>query len=131
MDPYRERKAAFDAYWERVRLFKGRPFPTDWAKVVNGVGLASFTMRVERQLSELSSLSNHDWKPSYLHRIGAAQSMTADLRALLETFDRFTPTLPPEPRAYFIDLRNLVTAAIAFTDEWWGVTAEGEPLRHA
>ena len=44
MDPYRERMAAFDAYWMRVRQFRERPFPCEWAKVVNRVGLASFGM---------------------------------------------------------------------------------------
>ena len=61
MDPYRERIAAFDGLASRVRLFRGRPVPTDSARVVNGVGLASFTMRVERVLNELSGLS--DLKP--------------------------------------------------------------------
>ena len=88
-------------------------------------------MLIERQFAELSSPNNGNWKPSYFHRIGAAQSMMAELRALLETFDQFMPALLSEPQAYFTDLRALVTSAIEFTDEWWGVTAEGEPIRHA
>ena len=117
MDPYRQRLAAFDDYWAGVRLFRQRPFPTDWARVVDGVGLASFTMRVERSLGEMSALSY--WKPSYLHRSGKAPAKVAELRALLATFDRFLPALPPAPRAYFHDLRSLVSDAVAFTDRWW------------
>ena len=126
MDPYRERMAAFNAYWASVRLFRDRPFPHDWAKVVNGVGLASFSMQVERRLGELSSLSY--WKPAYLYSTGQAQSAVANLQATLAEFDSFLPALPPEPRSYFEDLRSLVADAIAFTEAWWVPFAAGEAV---
>jgi len=126
MNPYRERQAAFDTLWSRVREFRRRPFPTDWAKVVNGVGLASFTYRVERGLSALSGLSS--WKPSYLHTIGAIQEPVAELRAIEATFDQFLPALPPEPHAYFNELRGVIVAAIEWTDVWWALDESSEPV---
>ena len=119
MDPYRERMAAFDELSSRIRLSRDRPFPTDWARVLNGVGLASFTMRVERVLNELSGLS--DLKPTYLHATGTAASIGAELRTLLGIADQFMPALPSEPRAYFNDLRGLVADAVELTEAWWAV----------
>ena len=58
MDPYRQRQAAFDAWWERVRAFHTRPFPTEFAKVVAGVGLASFSMRVDQSLAILAGIDS-------------------------------------------------------------------------
>jgi hypothetical protein len=123
MDPYRERQAAFDAWWARVRSFRQQPFPTDWAKVVAGVGLASFSMRVEHSLSWIPMLGS--FKPDYLRRTGQAQSTVKDLRDLLVVFDQFLPSLPPEPRHYFEDFRSLVADALALTDTWW-TTADPE-----
>jgi len=119
VDPYRERLAAFEAWWQKVRSFQRRPFPTDWAVVVAGVGLASFSMRAERSLSTLASMG--DRKPAYLHRIGRAQSMTEELEALLGGFDRFLPALPPEPRSYFDAFRLLVVEAVELTETWWAL----------
>ena len=116
-DPYRERMAAFDALWARVRLFHARPFPTEWAKVANGVGLASFAMRAEKALGALFPLT--EYKPSYLHSIRASHGIIGELRTVLATFDRFMPALPPDPRSYFEDLRSLVAEAVAFAREWW------------
>jgi hypothetical protein len=47
---------ALDEFAKRVRVFRRQPFPTDWAKVVNGVGLVSLVTRVERTLGEVAAL---------------------------------------------------------------------------
>ena len=125
MDPYREREAAFDTLCSRMGQYRSRPFPTGWAKVVNGVGLASFTDRVGRGLGALSGFSS--LKPSYLHAIRAAQETGAELKAIVATFDQFLPALAPEPRAYFDDLRGAVVAAIEWTNVWWALDENGEP----
>ena len=124
MDPYSERMAAFEAWWARVRAFRARPFPTDWARVVAGVGLASFSMRVERTLEPLPAM--YCWKPDYLHRIGLAQSTVKELRELHDGFAPFLPALPPEPRAYFEEFRALVADALALTEEWWAAAPPDE-----
>jgi len=129
MDPYRERAAAPDIVSSRDRQFRSRPFPIGWAKVVNGVGLASFTNRVERGLSALSGFSS--LKLSYLHAIGAIPETVAELKVILATFDRFLPALPPEPHAYFNEFRGVIVAAIEWTDVWWALDENGEPVQHA
>ena len=123
MDPYRRRLAAFDAFGERVRAFRGRPFPTDWARVVGGVGLASFSMRVERVLSTLPGLG--ELKPEYARGTGVAGTVLADLGGLLRTFDDFVDALPPGPRAYFEDMRGLVADASVLVAEWWPADGGG------
>ena len=66
---------------ERVRSFRTKPFPTDWARVVAGVGLASFSMRVEDGLFDISMVGV--WKPDYLRCIALAQSKAQELREFL------------------------------------------------
>ena len=127
MDPYREREAAFDTFLSQLQQFRGRPFPMGWAKVVNGVGLASFTNRVERALGVLSGFSS--LKPSYLHAVGAIQETVAELKAILATFDRILPALPPEPHSYFDEFRAVIVAAIEWTDVWWALDENGEPIQ--
>jgi hypothetical protein len=120
VDLWREKIASFDVLWSRARLFRGRPFPEGWARVVNGVGLASITMRAEENLDALFLLrqykSSHD---RHVHSAKAWLRVKGDMRALLLALDRSTPELPPEPRAYFEDLRALVADTIAFADKWW------------
>ena len=123
MLPFEVRRLAFRAWDERVRLHRRRPFPTDWAKVVAGVGLASFTMRVEDVLAHLPQWA--EYKAHYLHSLGVPQSIVPGLHDLLPPFDRFLPSLPPEPRRYFEDLRSLVVEAIELTDRWWTLDAAG------
>jgi hypothetical protein len=111
-----ERKAAADDLSSRVARFGRRPFPAGWAKRVCGVGLASSTTRAEHALRKLSGLD--PVLPSYRLRI-AAQPAASELRAILDAFDRFPPALPPEPRPYFDDLRQLVSDALSFLERWW------------
>ena len=120
MHPYHERQAAFKNWWARVRAFrKDRSFPTDWAKVVAGVGLVSFSMRVEQVLSNMSMM--YCFTPQYLHDTGQAEAVTHDLDALLREFDRFLPSLPPEPRSYFEDVRALVNEALQLAGKHWAI----------
>jgi len=61
------------------------------------------------------------WKPAYLHRIGAAQSMTEKLQEAFDGFDQFLDALPPEPRSYFEEFRSLVADALAMVETWWAL----------
>jgi hypothetical protein len=117
MASYGEREAAFEAWGERWSAFRMRPFPTDWAKVVAGVGLASFSMRVEKSFWKMSTMGV--WKPWYVHRMGWAVPAVEDLRDILRQFDMFLPALPPEPRRYFEEFRSLAADALALTERWW------------
>jgi hypothetical protein len=124
MDPNRERTAALDAYRTLERRFKDRPFPHDWAKVVNGVGLVTLTERVEHYLGAFSFLNDRGLAYSYQAR--EARQVVADLRAVLPEFDRFLAALPAEPRSYFEDLRSLVSDALTFTNTWWAPLSAAE-----
>jgi hypothetical protein len=83
----------------RYREFKTRTFPTDWATVVNGVGLASLATRAERCMDDVV------WK--HLPR-----STVDELLRLLAMCERALPALPPEPHDYFDELRSIVLDAL-------------------
>jgi hypothetical protein len=104
-----------------VRDFLRRPFSPEWAKVVNGVGLASLTMRAERVFGDFAGYLN----PDYARSIGLAQAVSADLRDIVRQIDRATPALPSEARVYFGDLRSLVLSAIVLHDRWWATGPDG------
>ena len=53
----------------RIQAFRQQPFPTDWAKVVNGIGLVSLATRAERALGVVAALGG--WNPGYLRETGA------------------------------------------------------------
>ena len=123
MAPYQDRVAALDALAARVHAFRQRPFPTDWAKVVNGVGLASLAMRAERSLGEISWLGYFcNFRRSYLLTLGEPEATAGrlhdGLRLLAEQLDRALPALPPEPRGYFAGLRALVADAATLAARW-------------
>lgn len=124
MTRYQDRVAALDALDARFHAFRQRPFPTDWAKVVNGVGLASLAMRAERSLGELSWLSWFcNFRRSYLLTLGEPEATAGRLhdalRPLVEQLDRVLPALPPEPQGYFADFRALVADPAALAARWW------------
>lgn len=132
MIPFRETLAAGEALSARLNRFRGRPFPTEWAKVVNGVGLASLTMRAERALGDIARLhSMCEFRLSYLHSIGEPRSTAAALFDALHPmpaeFDRFLAALPPDARAYFADLRALVADGLALAEQWWSIDAAARP----
>ena len=111
----------------RIQAFRPQPFPTDWAKVVNGIGLVSLAMRAERTLGEVAALG--DWNPDYLRETGRAQSIDADLREILTSFEQALPALPAEPRHYFEQCRSLVAEAAALADAWWAWADVRENVR--
>ena len=120
MNMPRERHDAFDAWKSSVQRFWRQPFPTEWARVVNGIGLASLALRAEHTFGDLAG----HWNPEYVRGSGLAQSTAERLRTILEDLERATPALPPEPRAYFDQLRALVADAIALTERWWLAKAD-------
>jgi hypothetical protein len=60
------------------------------------------------------------------HRNGTGDG--GELKAILAPFDQFLPALPPEPHAYFNELRGVIVAAIEWTDVWWALDESGEPV---
>src|SRR5687768_1585536 len=44
---------ALNVLWTRWAAFRSRPFPYEWAKVVNGVGLATLSMRADKCFNTL------------------------------------------------------------------------------
>ena len=101
----------------RIQAFRQQPFPTDWSKGVNGIGLVSLSTRAERALGEVAALGG--WNPEYLRETGQAQAIDADLREILTSLDQALPALPAEPRHYFEQCRSLVAEAAALADAWW------------
>jgi hypothetical protein len=118
---------ALDEFAGRVRLFRRQPFPTHWAKVVNGVGLVSLVTRVERTLGEVAALGG--WNPDYLRATGQAHTIDADLREMLASFNQVLPALTAEPRQYFEQCRSLVADATALADAWWAWADGREKVR--
>jgi hypothetical protein len=86
----------------RYDVFKKRPFPTDWAKVVNGIGLVSLTMRAERCLGD--AIHKHLPRPTI-----------DELLRLLDMFERALPApLPSESRGYFEELRDILAESLRY-----------------
>ena len=114
----RRRDEQFDRLRERFRAFRGVAFPTEWAKVVNGVGLASLAMRAEKCLSQLTSSDTYAARRVELRDLWRAPATAAELNTLLDLHDRTLPALPPGPRAYFDELHAMVRDALAYTKEF-------------
>ena len=92
---------ALDALWTRWAAFRSRPFPHEWAKVVNGVGLATLSMRAETCLNTLFGY----YPPG---RASMRMNLTSDLDTAVAWCDEALPCLPDEPRQYFEDLRSIL-----------------------
>ena len=96
--------------------FRERRFPTDWAKVVNGVGLVSLAMSAEGVFGDMEG----HWNPKYLRRTGLAQATASDLNAMLDGPTGRCPP-PPERTGYFDELRTLARDGVGLIDAWWQV----------
>lgn len=109
----RRHRAEFDALsalWTRWGAFRSRAFPREWAKVVNGVGLASLSMRAERALNLLFGY----FPPG---KTNLRNDLTTNLATALAWCDEALPALPDEPRHYFEELRSIVGDAAALIDK--------------
>jgi hypothetical protein len=74
--------------------------------VVNGVGLATLSMRVDECLSKI-----FDYYPP--GRATVRVNLTADLETAMALCDRALLCLPEDPRPYFEELRSVLHDALA------------------
>ena len=108
------RREVLLALGERIRDFRLRPFPEGWAKVVNGVGLASLSMRAEFSLYGVPAFTC-----VYLDEHHYPEPVVSGLGGIIESCDRALPALPADAAPYFRELRSLAHDALRMVNAYW------------
>jgi hypothetical protein len=85
----------FQPLEQRLRGFRAKPFPTQWARVVNDVGIASLGMAADK------------WFDEFIRGHNSMKSVTFQLRQIVQKCDRILPALDETALLYFAEMRSI------------------------